>query len=166
MTQLLKALSNNIDNDLLYYGVFVGVVGAIGYSFASKILSKSYVEKGVQTDAGENNSDKPSQIIPDNVSSIETLSPVSSTFEDTSTLIPTTSDVGTQTIIGDETPVNIVITPDPDIAGKVVDLSNPEYLAAKVEQLNALDPFLATPWTPERVSEMIDTLGIVNNLFN
>jgi hypothetical protein len=31
--------------------------------------------------------------------------------------------------------------------------------------LNALDPFLATPWTPERVIEMIDTLGIVNNLF-
>jgi hypothetical protein len=28
-----------------------------------------------------------------------------------------------------------------------------------------LDPFLATPWTPERINAMIDTLGVVNNLF-
>jgi hypothetical protein len=145
MTLLLKLINNNLDNDLVYYGVFIGVVGAIGYSFTSKILRKSYVEKGVQTEAGENYSDKPSQIIPDNVSSIDTLSPVSSTFENTSTLIPTTSEVGTQTIIADVIPVKIEITPSPDISGRVVDITDADYLAAKAEQLNALDPFLATP---------------------
>jgi hypothetical protein len=160
MTLLFKILNNNLDNELVFYGLFIGVVGAIGYSFTSKILRKSYMEQGVQTDA--NFSDRPSQTIPDNVSSIDTLSPVSSTFKDTSSLIPTTSEVGIQTIAGDVTPV----IPNQDIVGRVVDLSNAEYIAAKVEQLNALDPFSATPWTPERVSAMIDTLGIVNNLFN
>jgi hypothetical protein len=166
MTLLFKLLNNNMDNDLVFYGLFIGVVGAIGYSFTSKILRKSYVEKGVQTDAENNFSDRPSQIIPDNVTSIDTLSPVSSTFKDTSPLIPTTSEVGTQTIAGDVTPVNREVIPSQDIVERVVDLSNAEYIAAKVEQLNALDPFSATPWTPERVSAMIDTLGTVNNLFN
>lgn len=166
MTLLFKLLNNHTDNDLVFYSLFTVVVGAIGYSFARHILRKTYMEKGVQTDAGKNISDRPSQIIPDNVSSIDTLSPVSPTLQDTSPLLPTTSEVGTQTIAGDVTPVNIEVIPSQEIVGRVVDLSNAEYLAAKVEQLNALDPFLATPWTPERVNTMIDTLGVVNNLFN
>lgn len=165
MTIILNTLNNNLDNDIVFYASLIGIVGAIGFSFTKQILSKSYVEKGVQTNAEENFSDNPSQIIPDNVSSTDTLSPVSSTFEDTSTLRPETSDVGIQTIPGDVTLINTEVIPNRDIAERVVDLSNAEYIAAKVAELNALDPFLATPWTPERVIEMIDTLGIVNNLF-
>jgi hypothetical protein len=190
MTLLFKVLNNPLDNDLVFYGLFIGVAGAIGYSFISEILRKSYEEKGVQTDVENNLSDNPSQIIPDDVSSIDTLSPVSSTasidtlspvsstdsidtllplsstFKDTSSLIPTLSEVGTQTIAGEVTPANIEVIPNQEIVGRVIDLSNAEYIAAKVEQLNALDPFSATPWTPDKVSEMIDILGIVNNLFN
>jgi len=178
MTLLFKVLNNNLDNDLVFYGLFIGVAGAIGYSFISKILSKSYVETGVQTDAEKNVSDIPNQTLQENVASIdtlspvsstdsiETLSPVSSTFKDTSSLIPRTSEVGIQTISENVTPVNIEVIPNQNIVGRVVDLSNAEYIAAKVEQLNALDPFSATPWTHERVMSMIDTLGIVNNLFN
>jgi len=160
MTLLFKVLNNSLDNDIVFYGALIGIIGAIGYSFTSNLLKKSYVEKGVQTDAGNNLSEID---IPDNVSisSTETISP--SSYTDTSSIIPRTSEVGIQTIAGDVTPVNI---PNPDNVGRVIDLSNAEYIAAKVEQLNALDPFLATPWTPERVSAMIDTLGIVNNLFN
>jgi hypothetical protein len=142
MTLVFKVLNNNLDNDFVFYGLLIGVVGTIGYSLASKILSKSYVEKGVQTDTEKNLSDNSSQIIQDNVTSIDTLSPVSSTFKDTSSLTPTSSEVGIQTIAGDLTPVNI---PNQDIVGRVVDISNAEYIAAKVEQLNALDPFIATP---------------------
>jgi hypothetical protein len=186
MTLLFKVLNNPLDNDLVFYGLFFGVAGAIGYSFINEILRKSYEEKSVQTDAENNLSD--SQIIPEDVSSIETLSPVSSTasidtlspvsstasietlsplsstFKDTSSLIPTLSEVGTQTIAG-EVP-NIEVIPNQEIVGRVVDLSNAEYIATKVEQLNALDPFSATPWTPEKVCEMIDILGVVNNLFS
>lgn len=166
MTLLFKVLNNNLDNDIVFYGLFIGIVGVIGFSFTSQILKKSYTDQSVQTEARENFSDRPSQITPDNVSSIDTLSPVSSTIKDTSSLISTTSEVGIQTIAGDITPVNKEVIPNQDTVGRIVDISNPEYIAAKVEQLNALDPFSATPWTPERVSAMIDTLGIVNNLFN
>jgi len=162
MTLFLKVLNNNLDNDLVFYGLYIGVAGAIGYSFINNILRKSYVEKGVQTEAEKNFSDSPSQNNSDNVTSIDTLSPLSS--KDTSSLNPKISEVGTQTIAEEVT--NIEVIPNQDIVGRVVDLSNAEYIAAKVEELNALDPFLATPWTPERVCAMIDTLGIVNNLFN
>lgn len=166
MSLLFKILNNNLDNDIVFYGAFIGVVGAIGYSLAKQILRKSYVDKGVQTNTEENFSDKPNQIDSDNMTSTDTSSPLSSTFDDTLTLIPTTSEVGIQTISGDVTPVNREIIPNQDISKRVVDLSNAEYIAAKVEQLNALDPFQATPWTPDKVNAMIDTLGVVNNLFN
>jgi hypothetical protein len=145
MTLLLKIINNNLDNDLVFYGVFIGAVGSIGYSFTRRILSKSYVDKGVQTDAGENLSDRPSQIIAENVTSKDALSTVSSTFKETSSIIPTTSEVGTQTITEDVTQVNTEVVPNQNIVERVVDISNAEYIAAKVDQLNAIDPFSTTP---------------------
>jgi hypothetical protein len=35
-----------------------------------------------------------------------------------------------------------------------------------VDELNALDPFAATPWTIESLTWLIDTLGIANNFLN
>jgi len=145
MTLLLKIINNNLDNDLVFYGVFIGAVGSIGYSFTRRILSKSYVDKGVQTDAGENLSDRPDQIIAENITSKDVLSPVSSTFKETSSIIPTTSEVGTQTITEDVTQVNTEVVPNQNIVERVVDISNAEYIAAKVDQLNAIDPFSTTP---------------------
>jgi hypothetical protein len=164
MTLIIKLLTNNnnFDNDLIFYSLLIGAVGAIGYSLTTKILLKSYVEKSIQTDAGEIYSDKSSQISPDDFPSIHTLSPSSST----ETIRPPISKVETKSITGDITPVNIDVRPNQDIVGRVVDPSNAEYIATKVEQLNALDPFAATPWTPERVVSLIDTIGTVNNLFN
>src|SRR5712672_1082583 len=148
MTLLFQILNNNLDNDLALYLALFTISGAVTYSFTKNILSKSYVEKGVQTDVTPNDSNSSSQTIPDNetsigtlsrvssYSSMETLSPVSSTFPDTSSLITTVSEVVSPTIVGE-------VIPNPDIVGRVVD--NAEYIAAKVEQLNALDPFSATP---------------------
>src|SRR5712675_870574 len=148
MTLLFQILNNNLDNDLALYLALFKISGAVTYSFTKNILSKSYVEKGVQTDVTPNDSNSSSQTIPDNntsietlspvssYSSIETLSPVSSTFPDTSSLITTVSEVVPPAIVGE-------VIPNPDIVGRVVD--NAEYIAAKVEQLNALDPFSATP---------------------
>ena len=192
MTWFITSLTNNLNNDFVFYGVFIGVAGAIGYSFIkNKFLSKTYFDKDVQTDTVENFSDSPSQIFSDNVTSTETLSPLSSIdsltplsstetlspssstdslsticstetlsptssiFKNTSSLISRTSDVGIQTITGDVRPNQAI-----------VDLTNAEYIANKVDQLNAIDPFAATPWTPDRLLEVIDVLGIVNNLFN
>lgn len=145
MTLVLKVLNNNLlninlDNDLVLYVLCIGVVGAIGYSLTSKLLKKkSYTDTGVQTDAVEDDLDNLSDC------STETLSPLSFTFEDRSTLIASSSNVETQTIAGNVTPVNIEVKPNQEIVGRVVDFSNAEYLAEKVEQLNNLDPFAATP---------------------
>jgi len=127
MTLLLKFLSNNLDNDVIIYSTLIVIVGSIGFSLISKTLSKSYVEKGVQTNTERNFCDSFDPMISDDVTN--TLSPKSST----STLKAFNSkksEVGTQTITEE---VNII------------DFSNKEYIDAKVEQLNALDPFSAAP---------------------
>jgi hypothetical protein len=137
------------DNDIFFFGIFIGVTCHLGLSFLSSTWhgTKGYTDTGVQTD----------------------------TWEDKSSLIQATSEVGTQTIAGDidtvttvlpVQPVNIEIVPNPDIVGRVIDQSSAEYIAAKADQLNALDPFLATAWTPERVSSVIDHLSVINNLWN
>src|SRR5712675_64469 len=138
MTLLFQILNNNLDNDLALYLALFTISGAVTYSFTKNILSKSYVEKGVQTDVTPNDSNSSMETLSpvSSSSSIETLSPVSSTFPDTSSLITTVSEVVSPTIVGE-------VIPNPDIVGRVVD--NAEYIAAKVEQLNALDPFSATP---------------------
>jgi hypothetical protein len=158
-TVLIKTLNNNLDNELVLYGALIGVAGLIGYSLVSKLLvskllKKSYVEKSVQTDTIEDILDTPDQLTLENLenlnsidtiapssptlsetSSVETISPISSTLKDKFSLATRTSEVGTQTIA----------EPNPDNVGRFVDINNAEYIAAKVEQLNALDPFLATP---------------------
>jgi hypothetical protein len=67
-------------------------------------------------------------IISDDVSSINTLSPKSSSS--TLKALKRKSEVGTQT---ETEKINNL------------DFSNSEYIATKVDQLNALDPFSATP---------------------
>jgi hypothetical protein len=40
-----------INNDLVFYSMFAGTVGLIGYKFASSYLNSFYVDKSIQTDA-------------------------------------------------------------------------------------------------------------------
>lgn len=187
----MNILNHILDQDILFYGMFAGVVCHMSL-FLLSVIPKEKIEKGVQTDALEEFSDRPSHIIQDNLNSIETVTPVSQTIEDTSVAIPSTSQietsstsqvaipstsqVGTSSTSQAGTPstsqvgtptiaenINIEVAPNPDIVGRAIDPSNAEYIAAKVDQLNALDPFLATPWTPERVSAMIDSLSLLND---
>lgn len=155
MTIVLKVLSNNLDNDFVFYTLCIGVVGAMGYSLTSKLLRKSYKDTGVQTDTLENLSDNDSSSDTLSDCSTETLSPLSSTFESTSTLITRTSEAGTQTMAGE-------VKPNQDTVGRVQDFTNPEFLAAKAEELNSADPFAATPWTPEWILQVLEILGIIN----
>jgi hypothetical protein len=186
---------NLLENDNISLGVLTSVVvGIIGYKIVKRLLKSKYVDKGTQTDASENLSDTQNQLTQENVTSMDTLSPVSSTSSIntlspvsstssmetlsprsyTTTIIQDTSEVGVQTITENIktvttnlpiSPINKEVVPNQDIVGRVVDPSNADYIAAKVEQLNALDPFSATPWTPEKVKAMIDNLEIINNLF-
>jgi hypothetical protein len=147
---IIKILNNYLENEYVFYGVFVGCVGALGYSFISSYLDKKSVDKGTQTETSENLMDNPSKIIQDNITSIETLSPVSPS----SSLIPTTSEVGIQTMAPDVNtvttvlptpPINIEVVPNPDTIVSIIDTSNAQQVAIKVDQLNALDPFAAVP---------------------
>src|ERR1700761_3397444 len=150
----MNILNHILDQDILFYGMFAGVVCHMSL-FLLSVIPKEKIEKGVQTDALEEFSDRPSHIIQDNLNSIETVTPVSQTIEDTSVAIPSTSQVGTSSTSQAGTPstsqvgtptiaedINIEVAPNPDIVGRAIDPSNAEYIAAKVDQLNALDPFL------------------------
>jgi hypothetical protein len=157
-------LSNVVDNNTFYYGMFVGAVLHLGLYFltTSYLNDKVMTETGVQTEAWEEDSLS-------DTASIETISPVSYAFENTSAVTPATSEVETQTIAEVvpnpdtvETQTIAEVVPNPDTVGRVIDYSNAEYIAAKVDQLNALDPFMATPWTAEKVTEMIDILTSIN----
>jgi hypothetical protein len=161
----MNILNHILDQDIFFYGMFAGVVCHMSL-FLLSVIQKEMTDQGVQTDALEELSDRPSQIIQDNLNSIETITPVTPTLEDTSAAIPSTSQVGTSSIsqvgtsstsqvgtpstsqVGTPTiaeDINIEVAPNPDIVGRAIDPSNAEYIAAKVDQLNALDPFLATP---------------------
>jgi hypothetical protein len=78
-------------------------------------------------------------------------------------------DTGIQTIPTEDTTIiteMIPVFPDSSKIGGVVNYPTAELIAAKVEQSNALDHFLATAWTPNKVSTMIDSMGLINNLFS
>jgi len=66
-----------LENDLVFFSVFTGTVGFIGYKFASSYLNSFYIDKGVQTEAWEDYSNRPSQIGSDSLTSIHTITPIS-----------------------------------------------------------------------------------------
>jgi len=110
-----------INNDLVFYSMFTGTMGFIGYKFVTSYLNSFYVEKSVQTEAWEDYSDRPSQIGSQSVTSIDTVTPIS---ENISPTVQTISDLGTQSMSGDASavttvlpipPINIETIPNPDI---------------------------------------------------
>jgi hypothetical protein len=124
-----------LNNDLVFYSMFAGTVGFIGYKFVSSYLNSFYLDKGVQTSAWEDYSDRPSQIGSNSITSIDTITPIS---ENISPVITThsSSEVGTQTISeGASTvitvlpipPINIEMVPNPDVIIQIVDISIKGY---------------------------------------
>jgi hypothetical protein len=62
-----------IDNDFVFYGLFVTTAGFIRYKFVSSYWNYFYVDKGIQIDAWEDYSERPSQLISNSVTSIDTV---------------------------------------------------------------------------------------------
>lgn len=167
---LLKILIKNTDNSLLLYGFLFGMVGLVLFSVIIKLLRKSYKNQGkvLQVLLVGKCTESSSQISSENVSSIDTSSVITRTSseletktisdkipleEDTQTIASQiSSELGTQTIVeeilsefdnedGDATP-RAVRPP----SNSIVNSSNLEYINAKVEELNGLDPFADDPW--------------------
>jgi hypothetical protein len=128
-------------------------------------LNSFYVDKGVQTDAWEDYSNRPSLIGPESVTSIDTVTPISDnvSIESPSFSTYTASEVGTQiTTDGTSTvttvlpipPVNIEIIPNSDIVntGTVI-----------VENTRAHDYFTHITWVQQSVDAMIARADLINN---
>ena len=97
-----------LDNDIIFYTLFASTAGFIGYKFVSSYLNSYYVDEGVQTEAWEDFSERASQIASDNLTSMETETPVSP-------IVTNISDTSTVTTILPVPPVNVEIVPNQDI---------------------------------------------------
>jgi len=124
-----------LNNDLVFYSMFAGTVGFIGYKFVSSYLNSFYLDKGVQTSAWEDYSDRPSQIGSNSITSIDTITPISENISPVIT-IHSSSEVGTSIITeGASTvitvlpipPINIEMVPNPDVIIQIVDISIKGY---------------------------------------
>ena len=124
-----------LDNGLFFYAGFSTVGIAIGYSFVSSLIN-SYkietVEKGVQTDAWDDFSDRPSLINQASSTSIDTETPNYSPVEFLNTEVQVnldTVETGTQTITESVStattmlpvpPMNIEMIPNPDLTNTII----------------------------------------------
>jgi hypothetical protein len=123
-----------IDNDLIIYGTLIGIACHIGLTYLS--FNQTYVDASVQTEAWEDYSPGPSQVLADNLSPVLTdnltsLDPLTRISPISETIASTT--VNTVTTILPIPPVNIEVIPNPDIA---VGIINNSYLYAdRAEQI-------------------------------
>lgn len=169
---LLNYLTNN---DLIFYGAFAGTVGFIGYKLVTSYINSFYIDKGVQTEAWEDYSNRTSQMGAKSVTSIDTVTPISGNISPVFTT-NTTSEIGTQTIIESSStvttvlpvpPINIEIIPNQDI--KVYDLhelKTQEIMELFSEDINkngltdtyvkhVIDSFSITQLNSEDINEAI-----------
>jgi len=118
-------LNSLLNNDLIFYSMFAETVGFMGYKFISSYVNSFYVDKGVQTDAWEDYSNRPSLIGPESVTSIDTVTPISQYVSPTSEVgIQTISDrVSTATTVLPIPPVNIETVPNSEIVRGVTNLT-------------------------------------------
>jgi hypothetical protein len=173
----MTLLNYAIDNGLLFWAGFTIQAGITGYSFISAYFGCSYVDKGVQTDAWEDYSNRPSQIGSDSVTSLDTITPIS---ENISPIIsvPSTSEIGTQTITDSISTVttilpvpttNIEIIPNPDIGIRNLNiLINPVELSpADIRQMeilnSAVDLTIIEAYIP--IPEIIDTANTITQFY-
>lgn len=117
-------LNSLLDNDLIFYGIFISVAGAIGYSFVTSYFNPylNKVDKGTQTDAWEDYSDRPSQILQTSTTSIDTQTPKFSPIEYTSSSSQT---IESPTTVLPIRPMNIEVLPNRDITSySSIEMSN------------------------------------------
>lgn len=108
-------------NDIMFYSLFSTTVGFMGYSLIKTYINSYSVDEGVQTDAWEDFSERASQLVSDNITSIETVTPRFSPVEYIDTGIQSiSSDVSTIPTVLPEPPVDILIATNQDIEIDVI----------------------------------------------
>ena len=165
----MTILNYALDNGLLFYGAFASMVGFMGYKLVSSCLSYSYVDKEVQTDVWEDYLDRPSQLVSNSVTSVDTATPRISPTEHFN-LSQSLSGTGTQTLTeGANTattvlpipPVNLEVIPNPDI----VQSASFEVVQNMVKNSSSAPTYYEhSLYLQQSVDAMMRTAEVVNNL--
>jgi hypothetical protein len=146
MTLLNYTFNYALDNGFLFWAGFACTAGFIGYGFTSSYLNSFYVDKGVQTDAWEDYSNRPSLIGPESVTSIDTVTPISDNVSigSPSFTTYTASEVGTQTTTDGTSTVTTVL-PIPPVYVEIV--PNPDLLATVDQGVQTVsNPMFGKDW--------------------
>jgi len=180
-----------LDNGFIFWAGFAGMGGFISYKFVTTYLNSFYLDKGVQTEAWEDYSDRPSQIGSGSTTSIETVTPI---LENISPVFSanSTSEIGTQTITDSIStvttvlpipPVNIETVPNADITlvtKSLVDqgvqtINNPESIISMTEidlidllnsPIKPLDSMMADEWAIDYEWDAEDLIKIASFFAN
>lgn len=130
-----------LDNDLVFYSLGSTLAGFMCYRFVSSVYNSYYIDKGVQTDAWEDYSERLSQLRSDSLTSIDTVTHRISPIEHISQ-VQIISSEGTQTITDSGTNVSTVITVLPIPPVNIEMIPNPDIInttAAILEKHWAID---------------------------
>jgi len=141
-----------LDNDVLFYGMFIGMGCHLGYSIAKSYINSFYVDKEIQTDAWDDYSDRPSQILQTSPITDNTITPIFSPINYTNTgaqvgldtveagIQTTAESVSTTTTVLPIPPVNIEMIPNPDIINNIA--GNTEAWFTYMDKASALADML------------------------
>lgn len=129
---MILNMHNFFDNDILFYGMLIGVACHLGFSFCTSLWTKEYKDANIQTDAWEDYSDRTSQIIQTSETSIDTVTPRFSPVEYINTGAQTTVEgTNTVTTILPIPPMHMEIVPNPELITKanqgVQTINNPMF---------------------------------------
>jgi hypothetical protein len=131
----MTILNYLIDNGYVFYGVFASTAGFMGYKLISSYVNQFYVDKGIQTDAWDDYSDRPSQILQTSPITDNTITPVFSPVDqiDVGTQVNfNTMELGIQTsqissgsssiatTVLPIPPMNVEVIPNPDITNNQI----------------------------------------------
>lgn len=107
------------NTNIILCGLGVSTVCFLGLSVIGSYYSTTKVDKGIQTDAWEDYSERASQIASEGGSSIDTITPRISPIEYVKTggqtLVDSTSNINTATTVLPIPPIDIPFIPNPDI---------------------------------------------------
>lgn len=144
-----------IDNNYIFYGLYASTAGFIGYKFVSSYINCFYVDKGIQTDAWEDYSERASQLASNSVTSIDTVTPKISPTEyiNSTPTVQITSDIGIQTITDSASTattvlpipqVEVLMIPNQTILTKIVE--DQDWLVSAASRSDALADMLLNFW--------------------
>jgi len=147
------------DNDLVFYSLLGASGSFLTYKFISSYWNSYYIDKNIQTDAWDDYSDRPSQILQTSPITDNTITPSFSPVEqinigtqvDINTIetgIQTsqisTESISTATTVLPIPPVDIPMIPNPTISAKVIE--NTDWLIDHMSRSEALADMLFNFW--------------------